>query len=100
MRVKCIETSSPRSDGVRGGPTGLTVGKEYDVAEVIRSGIHGTSQYSVVNDSFKMARYSQSRFEVVDCSYVPLLRENFNTLTTPLRSKIKALKAQIKELTQ
>lgn len=100
MRVKCIENSTPRSDGVPGGPTGLTVGKEYEVAEVVRSGLRGTSQFSILNDSYKLARYSQSRFEVVDCGHIPSLRENFNHLTTPLRTELKALKAQLKELTQ
>lgn len=90
MRVRCIEKSTPRSDGVQGGPTGLTIGKIYKVAEIV-VGRSDRNQYSIINDEFKIARYSQCRFEVVDHSPVLPLRDAFNTLTTEMRSYIKYL---------
>lgn len=92
MKVKCIEVSSPRSDGRNGPPTGLTVGFIYEVAEVL-----GT-QYSIINDDMKIARYSQHRFEVVEYSNVPSLRNNFNKLTWPMRQRIRELEAKIAAL--
>jgi hypothetical protein len=50
-----------------------------------------------MNDKMKLARYSTYRFEIVDES-VPLpLRDSFNTLTTPLRMRIKELEKLINE---
>lgn len=93
MKVKCIDKSSPRSDGKQGGATGITVGKTYTVAEVV-IGRRDVDQYSIINDEFKMARYNQCRFEVVDDSPVPSLRDAFNSLTTGMRSRIKQLENQ------
>lgn len=87
MKVRCIEKSTPRSDGVPGKPTGLTIDKVYKVAEVLDH----SGQYSIINDDFKIARYSQYRFEVVDHSPVLPLRDAFNSLTTEMRSYIKHL---------
>lgn len=90
MKVRCIDRALPRSDGVPGGPTGLTLGKVYKVAEIV-VGRSDRNQYSIINDEFKIARYSQCRFEVVDHSPVLPLRDAFNTLTTEMRSYIKYL---------
>lgn len=89
MKVRCIEKSTPRSDGLQGAPTGLTIGKTYKVAEVLSGG--QTNQYSIINDEFRIARYSQCRFEVVCNEPVKGLREAFNWLTIELRSRIKEL---------
>lgn len=94
MKVKCIEKASPRSDGVPGGATGITVGKVYMVAEIV-TGRRDVDQYSIINDEFRMARYNQCRFEVVDDSPVLPLREAFNRLTTDMRSRIKQLESGI-----
>lgn len=93
MKVKCIEKSSPRSDGVPGGATSITVGKVYVVAEIV-TGRRDVDQYSIINDEFKLARYNQCRFEVVDDSPVRPLREAFNSLTTEMRSRIKQLESR------
>lgn len=90
MKVKCIDKSSPRSDGVPGGATGITIGKTYLVAEIV-TGRRDVDQYSIINDEYRMARYNQCRFEVVDDSPVRPLREAFNSLTTEMRSHIKRL---------
>ncbi len=90
MKVKCIDIDAPRSDGFDGKPSALTVGNEYAVAEVL------DTQYSIINDAMKIGRYSKARFEIVDNEPVPPLRDNFNTLTTPLRSRIKELEKQLK----
>lgn len=99
MKVVCIEKYTPRSDGVYGGATDITVGKVYEVAEVV-TGRRDVDQYSIINDKFKLSRYNQCRFVVVDHSPVPDLRTNFNHLTLDLRTELKALKAQLKELAQ
>ena len=91
MKIQCIDTHSPRTDGRKGPPSGITLGKTYQVAEVLNN----TSQYSLVNDEFRMSRYSQSRFEIIDDSPVVPLREAFNTLTTEMRTRIKQLEIQI-----
>lgn len=90
MKIRCVEISTPRSDGQPGGPTALTLGRVYKVAEVLND----TSQYSIINDDFKMARYSQYRFELVDDSPVLPLRQAFNSLTTEMRARIKQLESQ------
>lgn len=90
MKVKCIETHTPRSDGKSGNPTAITIGKVYTVAEIV-VGLRDVDQYSIINDDFKMARYNQCRFEVVDDCPVPTLRDAFNSLTTGMRSRIKEL---------
>lgn len=87
MKVILIDNLTPRTDGKAGRPHGVTLGKEYEVAEVLDQ----TAQYSIINDENKMARYSQSRFEVTNTSPVLELRANFNRLTTPMRSRIKEL---------
>jgi hypothetical protein len=92
MKVKCVDKSTPRSDGQPGMPTGLTIGKVYKVGEVLNGG--KTDQYSIINDDFRIARYSQCRFEVVDDTPVRDLRTEFNWLTTELRTRIKELEAQ------
>lgn len=91
MKVKCIDTEAPRSDGHDGKPSALTVGIIYVVAEVL------DTKFPIINDAMKIGRYSQARFEVVDSTEVPPLRDNFNTLTTPLRSRIKELEKQLAE---
>jgi len=90
MKVKCIDVVSPRSDGASGKPTGLTIGCIYNVAEIL------DSQYSIINDNFKIARYSQYRFEVVDDKDKPTnLRRDFNKLTLAMRTRIKELEALV-----
>ena len=91
MKIKCIDIDTPRSDGRPGKAKGITVGQEYVVAEVL------DTQYSIINNDMKIARYSKIRFEVVDNSEVPSLRANFNTLTTPLRRRIKELEKMVKK---
>lgn len=89
MKVICIDAHSPRSDFVPGGPTGITLGTVYDVAEVLQE------QYSIINDDMKMARYSQYRFEVVDATPVLPLRQAFNPLTTKMRMRIRELEEEL-----
>lgn len=92
MKIVCVDVVSSRSDNIPGMPTGLTVGKVYDVAEILED------KFSIINDSMKMARYSKFRFAVVEDSPVKPLRDNFNTLTTCMRSRIKELEAQVAAL--
>lgn len=90
MKVRCIDKSTPRSDSKRGEPTAITIDEVYKVAEVLTD----TLQYSIINDDFKIARYSQCRFEVVCDEPVQDLRTAFNWLTTELRSHIKYLESR------
>jgi hypothetical protein len=92
MKIKCVDVVSGRSDFIPGGPTGLTKGKIYDVAEVLET------QFSIVNDKMKIARYSQYRFKIVDATPVKTLRENFNCMTTVMRDKIKELEKEIAKM--
>lgn len=94
MKVKCIDTHTPRSDGRKGQPQGIKVGGVYDVAEILPQ----TSQYSIMNDDSKMSRYNQFRFEVVDDSPVMPLRQAFNSLTTHMRVRIRELEIKAKEM--
>lgn len=100
MKVMCVDKLSPRSDNVPGQPTGITVGKVYVVAEIYNEGYGRDSFYSIINDEMKLARYKQSRFEIVKHGCIPDLRSAFNSLTTPLRSRIKELEKQIQEMTK
>ncbi len=90
MKVRLIDDVSPRSDG-RTEPLGITVGKEYLVAEAL----HGSSQYSIINDNNKIARYSQNRFEVTDNQPIEPLRQAFNYLTMDMRNQLKALQRPV-----
>lgn len=92
MKVMCTDVTSPRSDFPHKKPHGITAGKVYEVAM-----IEG-DKYTIINDEFKMARYNQYRFDVVDNSDIPSLRKNFNPLTTQMRTEIKQLKKHVKEL--
>lgn len=94
MKVKCIDTHTPRSDGRKGQPQGIKVGGVYDVAEILPQ----SSQYSIMNDDSKMSRYNQFRFEVVDDSPVMPLRQAFNSLTTSMRVRIRELEIKAKEM--
>lgn len=96
MKVRCVQTTKPRSDGRVGPPTGITEGKTYPITEFLPE----TKQYSIINDDYKLARYSMDRFEVVDSGHVAPLRSTYNELTSPLRTELKALKAKLKELSQ
>lgn len=91
MKVRCIDVVSPRSDQIKGRPTGITAGCAYEVAEVLDE----TQQYSIINDDMKMSRYSQYRFLVIDPTPIKPLRENFNMLTLPLRTRIKELEKEV-----
>jgi hypothetical protein len=93
MKVKCIDKLTPRTDNVPGKPTGITLGKVYVVAEECYDG-----KYSIINDNNKLARYSMNRFEIVCDEPVRSLRDAFNTLTTPLRTRIKELERQLEDL--
>lgn len=97
MKVLCVDKLAPRSDNVQGSPSGITVGNVYVVAEILDG--HRGPQYSIINDDMKIARYSQSRFEViVGGGIVNDIRGQFNSLTTPMRSRIKELEKQIAEM--
>lgn len=93
MRVKLIDNTTPRSDNVPGGPSGVTLGNEYVVAENLLD----SDKYTVINDNMKMARYSKYRFEILDNTPPRDLRTSYNTLTTPLRTKIRELEAKLAE---
>lgn len=83
MQVRYIDDTIPRSDAKNGKPTEVTVGKVYIVAEEL------ATKYSIINDEYKIARYSKERFEIVDDSPVLPLRDAFNTLTKEMRMKLK-----------
>ena len=87
MIVRLIDGTSPRSDGRPGGPTDVTVGKCYRVGEICENG----TQYSIIDDKFKLTRRSIHRFEVVDPTPPLPLRQEFNLLTLELRMKYKEL---------
>lgn len=91
MRVKAVDTSSPRSDG-RPKVTSITLGKEYEVVA-----IEG-SRYVLLSDAHKLTRHSQYRFEVVDNSPIPSLRDAYNKLTHPVRMEAKELRAKVENL--
>lgn len=91
MRVKAIDTTSPRSDGLP-RVNDITLGKEYEVAA-----IEG-NRYVLVNDKHKLTRHSQYRFEIVDDSPVQNVRDAYNSLTHPIRMKAKALEEQVTSL--
>jgi len=91
MKVRCVDVSTPRTDGQMGPPTSIKLGGVYKVAELLPD----TGQYSLMNDQFKLARYSMARFEMVDDSPVLPLRQGFNSLTTELRARIKQLESQL-----
>lgn len=91
MRVKAIDTHSPRSDG-RPKVESITLGKEYEVAA-----IEG-DRYVLLSDKHKLTRHSQYRFEVVDDSPVPSVREAYNMLTHPIRMKAKDLEQKVSDL--
>lgn len=91
MKVKCIDTHTPRSDRRKGQPQGIKVGGIYDVAEILPQ----TGQYSIMNEDSKMSRYNQFRFEVVDDSPVMPLRQAFNSLTTHMRVRIRELEKKV-----
>lgn len=103
MKVRCIQITTPRSDLRRGPPGGITVGKVYKVAEIVDHShtyelMNGEmfprpQMYSIINDNFKIARYSQDRFEVVCDKPIGTLRDSFNWLTTELRTRIKQLES-------
>ena len=93
MKVLCIDDFSPRSDGLLGKPTGITRGKTYQVAEILED------QFSIMDDKMKLSRYSKYRFVVTDNSTVLPLRENFNRLTTDIRTQNKQLLNQVRILT-
>lgn len=94
MKVRCIDTHTPRSDGRKGHPQGIKVGGIYDVAEILPQ----TGQYSIMNEDSKMSRYNQFRFEVVNTTPVQPLRQAFNSLTTHMRVRIRELEKQAKEM--
>lgn len=91
MKVRYIDDLTPRSDGKKGRPTGITLGKVYEVAEITGD------KYSIMNDEMKLNRYSCIRFSVVDHSPVKPLRENFNSLTTNMRTRIKELEKMLED---
>lgn len=94
MKVLYIDDKTPRSDNQLGRPTGITLGKVYEVAEITGD------KYSLMNDNMKLCRYSCIRFVVVDDAPVKPLRENFNSLTTCMRTRIKKLEKMVRELQQ
>jgi hypothetical protein len=93
MKVKLIDNSTPRSDNIPGGPSDVTLGQIYVVAENLQF----SDKYSIINDKMKIARYSKYRFEIVEDTPPLALREAFNTLTTPMRERIKQLEKQLAE---
>lgn len=83
MKVEIIDTVSKRSDGKPGGATRVTLGKIYNVVEI------GDTQYSIINDDYKLARYSKYRFRVVDDTPIKDIRSSFNMLTWDVRMLLK-----------
>lgn len=92
MKVKYIDDVTPRTDNQRGRPTGITIGNVYVVAEI------AGDKFSIMNDDMKLCRYSTFRFVVVDDTPVKPLRENFNSLTTCMRTRIKELEKMVNAL--
>lgn len=91
MKIQMNDTVTPRCDGVH-APLGITLGKVYEVAEILHD------KYSIINDNMKIARYLKIRFRVVDDTPVLALRDNFNTLTSQMRSKIKELEKELETI--
>mgnify|MGYP005872685331 CR=1 FL=1 len=86
MKVKLVDDTTPRSDNRKGKPTDVTLDKVYEVVEILES------QYSIINDRNKIARYSHHRFEVVEVSELKPLRNAFNELTFDMRMELKELR--------
>lgn len=86
MKVQFVNDVTPRSDNRPGKPGGITLFNTYEVVE-----IEG-DKYTVLNDENKLSRYSQNRFIVVDPAKPKPLRQQFNTLTSPMRQEIKRLR--------
>lgn len=94
MRVIYFDSHTPRSDGRAGKPTGITPTKQYEVVEIEHD------KYTLLNDDNKLARYSKTRFIVVNPTAPKSLRFAFNQLTSPMRMRIKKLEQDNKELKQ
>ncbi len=60
MLVRYEDCYKPRTDGVKGRPTKVTLGEEYEVVSIPKYGF-----YRIINDSGKQGNYSQSRFTVI-----------------------------------
>jgi len=86
MQVKYCNSQKPRSDGKKGEPTEVTLNSIYTVVEDL------DGKYSIINDHYKISRYSKERFEIIDDSPIKPLRESFNELTKELRMQLKELK--------
>jgi hypothetical protein len=56
MKVMYVDQVTPRSDGRKGSPTGVTVGKVYEVLQ------WDDQFFTIMNDRGKRARYSKVRF--------------------------------------
>jgi hypothetical protein len=56
MKVMYIDQVTPRSDGRKGSPTGVTVGKVYEVLQ------WDDQFFTIMNDRGKRAKYSKVRF--------------------------------------
>lgn len=95
MKVKyALLAELKRRDGMKGNPTGVTDGKVYDVVDFNPQ----EGMFTILNDEWKLARYDMRRFIIVDDSPIPSIRSAFNTLTTPLRTRIKELEKQLESL--
>lgn len=95
MKVQYVNDETPRSDGQKGKPKGITLFKEYEVVDVQRD------KFVLLNDEGKLSRYSQNRF-VVSCNQKvkPIDHVRINELMHPLRMEIKRLREHIVVLTQ
>jgi len=83
MKVKYIDNNTPRSDGKSGEPTDITLGETYTVVSIIEE----SGQIQIINDAFKLCRYSQFRFVTVDDS--PIEELTFNQMSSKMRSRLK-----------
>ena len=94
MKVLYLDDKTPRSDGRKGKPSGITINNVYEVIEILDD----TGQYTILNDRDKLTRHSQHRFEIVDYTPIRPLRLAFNSLTTSLRKEIKRLNEVIESI--
>ena len=62
-QAKFIDDVTPRSDGRKGKPQGVTLGCQYDVLA------ENHQFYTIVNDKGNVCRYSKTRFELVVDSF-------------------------------
>jgi hypothetical protein len=92
VKVQYVNDATPRSDGRSGKPTGITLFQTYTVVAV------EGDKYVLLNDDYKLCRYSQARFLVTSTRKIEPIRKAFNSLTHPLRMEVKRLRQLVTEL--